>query len=277
MFPLRKLAELSPRTRFRKAARILHAAERELLREEPVDLRYLGELASILRHDVRGTQRWLPAGAAEILSADAEHLRVSLTDPRMIHRALNALRNDILRALGEAPAEWDLLSSETGLLDRGGITPFPLRAYLEDVRSPFNVGSMFRTAEALGMERLFLSARTASPLHPRAQKTARGAVHAVPWSVADLSDLPGPVFALELGGAPVTEFAFPSAGTVLVGSEELGLSPEALSRASRELGRVSIPLFGAKHSLNVAVAFGILASCWSSRVRPEANALPRQE
>ena len=90
---------------------------------------------------------------------------------------------------------------------------------------------------------------------------------ALPWEVAELESLQGAaggLFALELGGTPLERFAFPSSGTVLVGSEELGLSPEALGLAENGLGRVSIPLAGSKRSLNVAVAFGILMQAWRS-------------
>ena len=86
----------------------------------------------------------------------------------------------------------------------------------------------------------------------------------MPWEVADVASLRGRggLFALELGGTPLEEFRFPSAGMVLIGSEELGLSPEALSLADEGCGRVSIPLAGAKRSLNVSVAFGILMQAW---------------
>jgi len=90
----------------------------------------------------------------------------------------------------------------------------------------------------------------------------------VPWSVRGLDSLDGEpgIFALELGGVSIQEFGFPSRGIVLVGSEELGLSPEALALADAALGRVSIPLSGAKKSLNVSVAFGILMSRWHERL-----------
>jgi len=93
---------------------------------------------------------------------------------------------------------------------------------------------------------------------------------AIPWAVADLESLQGAdgLFALELGGTPLDQFSFPSSGIVLLGSEELGLSPEALELADRGLGRVSIPLVGAKKSLNVAVAFGILMEAWRSSLVP---------
>jgi TrmH family RNA methyltransferase len=144
-----------------------------------------------------------------------------------------------------------------------------MTVYLEDMRSPFNVGSIFRTAEAFGAERILLSPRTPLPTHPRAEKTAMGASRAIPWEVAELDSLCGrtDVFALELGGTPLDSFAFPAAGTVLVGSEELGLSPEALEIAATGLGRVSIPLAGAKRSLNVSVAVGVLLQAWARSCR----------
>ena len=85
-------------------------------------------------------------------------------------------------------------------------------------------------------------------------------------SLGDLRTLWGsrPAFALELGGVPVDHFEFPSEGLVLVGGEELGLSPEALSWADSSSGRISLPLYGRKASLNVGVAFGVLAHQWTS-------------
>ncbi len=142
----------------------------------------------------------------------------------------------------------------------------PVSVYLEEVRSPFNVGAMFRTAEAFGVERLLLSPQTASPLHPRAVKTARGAAEVLPWEVAGLEALSARagIVALELNGVPLERFRFPNRGVLLVGSEELGLSPEALALA--DAGRVSIPMAGAKRSLNVAVAFGIVLQAWVARL-----------
>jgi len=76
-----------------------------------------------------------------------------------------------------------------------------------------------------------------------------------------------PVFALELGGTDVGQFVFPSEGLVLVGGEELGLSPEALAWADASAGRISLPLYGRKSSLNVGVAFGVLAAAWTAHQR----------
>lgn len=72
------------------------------------------------------------------------------------------------------------------------------------------------------------------------------------------------LFALEQGGTPLGSFVFPVRGVVIVGSEELGVRPELLRRADGSAGRVSIPLPGAKSSLNVGVALGILLNAWTS-------------
>lgn len=136
--------------------------------------------------------------------------------------------------------------------------------YAEDIRSPFNLGSIFRTAEAFGAEKVLVSPLCVSPEHQRAQRSAMGCTEYLPWEVMGLANLPAdvPVFALETGGTPIDEFAFPEHGIVIVGSEELGISPEALARA--RYGRVSIPMYGIKASLNVGVAFGILMQYWSA-------------
>jgi len=136
-----------------------------------------------------------------------------------------------------------------------------MRAYLEDLRSPFNVGAAFRSADAFAVEELLLSPFCADPLHPRALRSAMGATELVPWRRGSLEDLDGlgSVFVLELGGTDLDEFEFPERGVVILGSEELGASPEALSRAE---ARVSIPMHGSKGSLNAGVAFGILLHAW---------------
>jgi RNA methyltransferase, TrmH family len=272
MFPLRKLRELSQKTRLRKVARILQAAEVELAGTGRADFQYLRELARLLADD-----------ASALIRQDAEQLDTALeagdnaAEPAgrpnaraAVLRGLNVLRNDLLQGLHAEPAEWDLINPDSGLLTREGLKVLPLRVYLEDIRSPFNVGSIFRTAEAFGAEKVILSRRTPLPTHPRASKAAMRSEQALPWSIADLESLRGAegLFALELGGTPLDQFAFPAAGTVLLGSEELGLSPEALAIADKGLGRVSIPLAGAKKSLNVAVAFGILMQAWRSALDP---------
>lgn len=270
MIPLAKLAALAPKTRRRKAALLLQAAELDLAAGRVPDPGYLRGLAELLLAE--GARESAPEAkrlAAEAVARGARGLLQALASGTELRRVVNGLRHALLSSLNAQPAEWDFLApgGAPGALDRGVRTVFPVAVYLEQVRSPFNVGAIFRSAEAFGVSRLLLCPDTASPRHPRAQKTARGATAVVPWRVAGLEELEGEagVFALELGGTPLPEFPFPSRGVMLVGSEELGLSPEALRLA--RAGRVSVPMAGAKRSLNVAVAFGIVMQAWFERLR----------
>jgi RNA methyltransferase, TrmH family len=259
VFPLSKLGELSPRTRHRKIARILQGIEVQAAAGVPPDSGYLADL---LAHLGEGTPPAVQEAAAVLAREIPSGAEAGVL------RAVNGLRHALLATLGAEPAEWDLVDSSTGRLDRSEVRTLPMRVYLEELRSPFNVGSIVRSAEAFGVERLLLSARTPAPDHPRARRTSLGAHGVLPWQRADLGSLAGSegLFALELGGVSIDQFPFPARGIVLVGSEELGLSPEALRMADAGLGRVSIPLGGAKRSLNVSVAFGILVHAWRSAI-----------
>jgi RNA methyltransferase, TrmH family len=264
MFPVSKLAELSPRTRLRKVARILQGIEVDAGGGHPPDSGYL---LNLLQNMGAG----LPPGVEAAASALSSLFLTSVDSPAVI-RGVNALRHAILSSLHAEPAEWDLVNPETGLLDRTGLPTLPMEIYIENVRSPFNVGSLFRTAEAFGSRRILLSPGTPLPSHPRALRTSLGASAVLAWEQVELSAIESMsgVFALEIGGTSIDRFDFPLHGVVLVGSEELGLSPEALRLADRQGGRVSIPLSGAKRSLNVSVAFGILMHAWHSALTPGA-------
>ena len=199
----------------------------------------------------------------------------------------------LYRQSGVQPSEWDLIApglrygtnmpqynaaaqnqtapdaeTQTGVLSAALSVSRPfyqgVYVYAEDIRAPFNLGSIFRTAEAFGAEKLLLSEGCVSPEQPRAQRSAMGCTQFLPWEYCPLEALPAdlPVFALETGGTPITSFSFPKQGIVLLGSEELGLSAEALKSVSA--GVVSIPMKGIKASLNVAVAFGILMQYWTA-------------
>ena len=209
----------------------------------------------------------------------------NLSTTNSLRRALNSVRHLLLAEAGRSQADWDFTGSN-GQLDSAGRHVFTgMQVYLEDIRSPFNVGSMFRSAESFGVEKIFLSPFCADPNHARSRRTAMGCVEIIPWErrefFAEPKDAPSikeadgieqeplPVFAMETGGIPISEFPFPRRGLLIAGSEELGVSPHALSAAESSLGRVSIPCYGAKASLNVSVAFGIVMQAWAQAIRNE--------
>lgn len=188
-------------------------------------------------------------------------------------RACNIARNSLLSILGTFPAEWDLIiaphrepTDENGIVRQRGFFP-GVFVYAEDIRSPFNIGSIFRTAEAMGAEKVFISPRCVDPEHSKSLRSGMGCVETLGFERMSVEELVSyskendiPIFVLETGGEDVVEFEFPKRGICVIGSEELGVSPEALNAAS--YGRVSIPMKGLKASLNVGVAFGILMQKW---------------
>jgi TrmH family RNA methyltransferase len=279
VIPLSKLGRLPRSQRLRKAEKILAGAERRLLAGPEVsasELAYLEDLLELLGGDgdfspmerrVLGQSRAvLGLSGAQAGGLDA------------LRRALNNARHILLAATGRCPADWDFTDPQ-GRLDPAKRRPFPgMAVYLEDIRSPFNVGAMFRSAESFGAEKLWLSPLCADPRHPRAERTAMGCVDLLPWERLDENPFPenpalvsprigdfsdGPFFALETGGIAVGEFSFPGRAVMIAGSEELGVSPAALAVADASLGRVSIPSYGAKGSLNVSAAFAIVMQKWA--------------
>jgi TrmH family RNA methyltransferase len=265
---IKKLESLPRKTRLRKLILLLQAEEREIRAGRSAHREYLASLCTVLSLD---------AGCGREIREAAEECRrlCGLPDSQnpAIRRQTNQVRHALLRYLGAEPAEWDLLVADSERLDAAARTVLPIRLYLEEIRSPFNVGAIFRSSEAFGVSGLLLSRHTASPLHPRAVKSARGAIGIIPWRFAELQEIRAEegIFALELGGTPLEEFRFPERGIMLVGSEELGLSPESLTLASSKAGRVSIPMSGAKRSLNVAVAVGIVLQAWHTRLTGRQN------
>ena len=258
MIAIRKLMGLSPLHRARKAAQVLGHVEADYRMGDTKAAHWVAELGSAFAVDAS-----LPEALRNLAAKAAGQQGISvLSDPEAGCRMINTLARGLESHAGLSPADWDF-KVPLGIELAGSVRKvFPgLRAYLEDIRSPFNVGSIFRSADAFGVSELVLSGFTADPSHPRAVRSAMGAIEVVSWKRGGLSDLSGAgeVFALELRGESIDTFEFPERGMVVLGSEELGVSPEALALCSRT---VSIPMLGAKGSLNVGVAFGVLLDSW---------------
>ena len=294
MIPLYKLERLPAGQRRRKLALLLTACERNLTGtpgpSTSIDSACVVSTGVIDHEYLRGLVRLALADdkLPDNLLPDIEALVAKSRNDTALPALLtlcNHTRHALLAAIGTFPAEWDLIVSEgsTGrssskvsgnpdVLAVSTDSGAPLirscypgvSVYAEDIRSPFNLGSIFRTAEAFGAEKVMISPLCVSPTHSRAERSAMGCIEYLPWEQIGLEEIPAsiPVFALETGGTPIDEFYFPHEGLVLIGSEELGLSSEALARAT--YGRVSIPMTGIKASLNVGVAFGILMQSWTS-------------
>ncbi|NTV05995.1 MAG: RNA methyltransferase [Chlorobiaceae bacterium] len=143
---------------------------------------------------------------------------------------------------------------------------YPLVLMLHNIRSMWNVGSMFRTADAAGIEKIILSGYTATPPRKEIDKTALGAQDTVCWEyhadplliISSMKKKGIRICGVEItdGSRPYTSLScsdFPIC--LVVGNEVDGLEDEVLQLCDEVL---EIPQFGTKHSLNVAVAAGIV-------------------
>lgn len=147
-----------------------------------------------------------------------------------------------------------------------GVARLPVAMLLDDVRSLYNVGAFFRTADAAGVEKLYLCGITGRPPHPAIAKTALGAEESVPWehswdpleTLRRLRAQGYEIAAIETASRAVDLFEWRPAFPVCVvfGHEVEGVRP-AVADACDTL--VRIPMLGVKHSLNVATAGGVAA------------------
>ena len=305
MIEPQKLFQLSGGQKRRKLALSFGALERDIagIAEKGSEYsfnsmpraQYVKELVKVLLLDPK-----LPAEGAKELNA------LLNAEPFDERRTCNVARNHLLAIIGTFPAEWDLIIAphknsegkivtpedlENSLNQRNSLNQENLQdhdtisqssietqtakrsfypgisVYAEDIRSPFNLGSIFRTAEGLGAEKIYLSPFCCDPEHPRAVRSGMGCIETLGYERKSLDELPDdkPIFVLETGGTPIEEFKFPKEGICILGSEELGASPEAIKKAT--YGCVTIPMIGLKASLNVGVAFGILMQKWVESLR----------
>jgi tRNA G18 (ribose-2'-O)-methylase SpoU len=140
----------------------------------------------------------------------------------------------------------------------------PFYLVCDNIRSLENIGSVFRTADALRVDKIFLTGICGKPPHPKISKTALGAEENIPWEhhwqvwrvIDKLKKEQVKIVALEQGENSLvyTKFKpqFPLA--LVIGNEIRGISPAVLKRADQI---IHLPMFGQKESLNVAVAFGV--------------------
>ena len=143
----------------------------------------------------------------------------------------------------------------------------PVIVILDNIRSLNNVGSVFRTADAFRIEKIYLCGITACPPHKEIHKTALGATESVAWEYApnvcdlltDLHSQQIQTIAIEqVEGATYLDNFIPEKGTqyaLIFGNEVDGVQQEAVSMSNHA---IEIPQYGTKHSLNIAVSVGIV-------------------
>lgn len=143
----------------------------------------------------------------------------------------------------------------------------PIILVLENIRSAYNVGSVFRTSDAFLIEAIYITGYSAKPPHKEIKKTALGAEETVSWkhfanaaeAIGELRELGYNVYAAEqaegsyklnaIGFEPEEKIA------VVLGNEVTGVEQSTIALCD---GCLEIPQLGMKHSLNIATAAGVV-------------------
>lgn len=152
----------------------------------------------------------------------------------------------------------------------------PITVVLDNIRSLYNVGALFRTADGIHLEKLYLCGITGTPPRNEIRKTSLGAEEAVPWvyrkntlqAIEELRAKGYQIVVLEHTDASVdyrrATYRFPLC--LVVGHEFHGIQDEVVEAADLA---IEIPMRGVKQSLNVSVAFGIaiyqILSYWEDK------------
>ena len=141
----------------------------------------------------------------------------------------------------------------------------PIHIVLDNLRSAFNVGSIFRLADAARAAEVIPCGYTAYPPHHKLEQTSLGTTDSVPWrrfddTVSALADLKAKgiqLVAVETvqGASPYHRFDYSFPVALIMGNEALGVSEPALRMCDAV---IEIPVFGYKNSVNVATAAGIV-------------------
>lgn len=146
-------------------------------------------------------------------------------------------------------------------------TKKPIIVVLDNIRSLNNIGSIFRTADAFLIQKIYLCGITAQPPHRDIQKTALGSTASVDWAYVEdtsklLQDLKAQnviTIAVEQAqGACELQNFTPQKNQVyafIFGNEVKGVAQEVVTACDKV---VEIPQFGTKHSLNVAISCGVV-------------------
>ena len=150
----------------------------------------------------------------------------------------------------------------------------PLVVIVDNVRSLYNVGSIFRTSDGAMIEKLILAGYTPHPPRKEIEKTALGSTKSVPWEYAthpaeaiqNLKERGYKICSLELTDKSIPYHDIEAANfpmCLVIGNEITGVSKEVIEMCDLA---IEIPMYGIKQSLNVAVAYGIavfeLARIW---------------
>lgn len=242
---------------------------------EPAHGLFIAESARVVRRCLAAgyrprsallSDRWLPEAEQVLGSYDVEVYLV----PDDVLAAVTGFQvhRGMLAAMARKP-----LPPVADLVAGAGLV-----AVLEDLVDHTNVGAIFRSAAAMGVDAVLVSPHCADPLYRRSVRVSMGTVLQVPWTRADpwpesldlLRSLGFTLLALspEVSGTPLPEVRPEGPMAVLIGSEGPGLTPDAMALCH---GRVRIPMRGGVDSLNAAAASAVTFYALGPGSQPSAG------
>lgn len=252
----RKFTSFSPEGQIKAIARLLRALEASLNDEEKAC-----ELRAHILECVGWMESPLPENVRELSDAlkqgpDAHRTCQAIS---RFHSSLGKTFKDseltIVREDGPREADPAALARAREII-----------VILDNLRSVFNVGSIFRSAECLGIGGIWLCGVSATPENPALQKTAMGTTGRVDWrhyaetaaALRTARESGFALYALETaqGAESVFTSRFELPLALVVGNESLGIAPDILKLCDHH---IQLPVQGWKNSLNVGVAFAVCA------------------
>lgn len=191
---------------------------------------------------------------------------------KMIHKDMTcqqflSVSIPIERSFGKETSESEFLVDCRDLDSKTHIKDlFPLSVICDSLRSSFNIGSIVRTSECVGIQSLYLTGYSPTPLNEKVKKSSMGTHNNIEWSYARdpistlelLKSKNYTIAALETASpsSSLMEYSFEFPMAIVLGNEKFGLSSEVLASCQQV---IRIPVFGTKNSLNVANAFSIFS------------------
>ena len=205
--------------------------------------------------------------AASVLSAAISEAEKA-ENPTKAVMVLNFCFHNLMELIGEQVNEQSFTAGlpEIKIFDKTApLARFETAAIIDNLRSPFNVGSIFRSADAFGTGELALCGITPHPPMLKLERTAMGTTESVPWkyfnetaeAINYFRKKGYKITGIETaeGAGKLPEIIFRIKTALVFGNEEFGLTDEAISLCDEF---VEIPQVGMKNSINVASAFSVV-------------------
>jgi RNA methyltransferase, TrmH family len=202
----------------------------------------------------------------ELLASDFEVLKLLATDDFLASVPVNQtceiipVREGDLNGLGDFQSNNSALAiasiKPNGRID---VSPTEFALVLDDIRDPGNLGTMIRTADWFGFNKIICSEETADFYNPKVISSTMGSFTRVEIYYTDLAEYLQnttlPVWGGYLDGDDIHTVKPPDGALVLIGSESHGISPSLEKYVTQ---RITIPKFGQAESLNAAIAAAII-------------------